>query len=110
LIWGKKIWGRKRHALVDTEGNLMQVKVTAASDSDLTGAKQLLEPLKDLFPRLKLLWGDSHYGGTLIAWVKEQLGCDIHVVHRLGTASDASAMESTPSKPGFQPLPRRWVV
>jgi len=74
----------------------------------------LLEPLKDLFPRLKLLWGDSHYGGTLIAWVKEQLGWDIHVVHRLGTASDASALESTSetpfSKPGFQPLPRRWVV
>jgi putative transposase len=110
LIWGKKIWGRKRHALVDTEGNLMQVKVTAASDSDLAGAKQLLSPLKDLFPRLKLLWGDSHYGGTLIAWVKEQLGCDVHVVHRLGTAADASPMESTSSKPGFQPLPRRWVV
>jgi len=88
----------------------MQVKVTAASESDLAGAKQLLWPLKDLFPRLKLLWGDSHYGGTLIAWVKEQLGYDIHVVHRLGTAADASAMESTSSKSGFQPLPRRWVV
>src|SRR6266576_3116605 len=32
---GKKIWGRKRHLLVDTEGNLMEIKVTAASDSDL---------------------------------------------------------------------------
>jgi len=37
----------------------MQVKVTAASESDLAGAKQLLSPLKALFPRLKLLWGDS---------------------------------------------------
>lgn len=92
----------------------MEVKVTSASESDLAGAKKLLGPLKDLFPCLKLLWGDSHYGGTLLEWVKEQLGCDIHVVHRLGTASDASAMESksetTSSKPGFQPLPRRWVV
>ncbi len=74
----------------------------------------MLSPLKALFPRLKLLWGDSHYGGTLIEWVKEQLGCDVHVVHRLGTALDASPMESksetTSSKPGFQPLPRRWVV
>ncbi len=64
----------------------MDVKVTAASDSDLAGAKKLLEPLKDLFPRLKLLWGDSHYGGTLIEWVKEHLGFDIEIVRRLGTA------------------------
>ena len=75
---------------------------------------QLLEPLKDHFPRLRLLWGDSHYGGKLRAWTKELLGWHIQVVHRLGTARDASTMESTSqmpsSKPGFQPLPRRWVV
>jgi putative transposase len=111
---GKKVWGRKRHALVDTEGNLMEVKVTAASDSDLAGGKKLLEWLKERFPRLKRLWGDSHYGGSLIAWVKEQLGWDIEVVRRLGTPSDVSGMEPTPAttfgKPGFLPLPRRWVV
>jgi transposase len=71
---GKKIWGRKRHILVDTQGNLMEVKVTAASDSDLKGAKKLLEPLVNLFPRMQLVWGDSHYRGTLIEWVKEHLG------------------------------------
>ena len=92
----------------------MEVKVTAASTSDLAGAKQLLEPLKELFPRLKLLWGDSHYGGTLIGWVKEHVGWDIQIVRRLGTALDVSLMEPKPakpsSKPGFLPLPRRWVV
>jgi putative transposase len=31
---GKRIWGRKRHALVDTQGHLMDVKVTAASASE----------------------------------------------------------------------------
>ncbi len=80
---GKKIWGRKRHALVDTQGNLLSVKVTAASDSDLAGAKQLLAPLKGLFPRLKLFWGESHYWGMLIEWVKEHLGCNIQIVRRL---------------------------
>ena len=111
---GKKIWGRKRHALVDTEGNLMHVKVTAASVSDLAGAKQLLAPLKGLFPRLKLFWGDSHYGGTLIEWIKEHLGCNIQIVRRLGTPLDASLIEPKPEKSsgkaGFQLLPRRWVV
>ena len=38
---GKKIWGRKRHAVVDTQGNLMEVKVTAASTSDLSGGKKV---------------------------------------------------------------------
>jgi hypothetical protein len=55
-----KMWGRKRHVLVDTEGNLMHVKVTGADDSDLAGGKQLLEPLHGRFPRLQLIWGDSH--------------------------------------------------
>jgi putative transposase len=111
---GKKVWGRKRHALVDVEGNLMGVKVTAASDSDLAGGKKLLEPMKERFPRMKLIWGDSHYGGSLISWVKEQLGWEVEVVQGLGTVPDAVTKPSEPekkgSKGGFKVLPRRWVV
>jgi hypothetical protein len=57
-IWAstwEKIWGRKRNVLVDTQGNLLAVKVNTASGSNLQGAKSMLEPVKDLFPRLKLL-------------------------------------------------------
>ena len=111
---GKLIWGRKRHALVDTQGNLMEVKVTAASASDLQGGKKLLEPLKSLFPRMKLLWGDSHYGGSLIQWLEDQLGWKVDVVHGLGTVPDTDAEPSEPgtkaSKGGFKVHPRRWVV
>lgn len=111
---GKLIWGRKRHALVDTQGNLMEVKVTAASTSDLKGARALLEPLKDIFPRMSLLWGDSHYGGTLIKWLDDQLGWKVEVVHGLGTVPDANTEQASPkgksSKGGFKVLPRRWVV
>src|SRR5579859_4470765 len=70
-IRGKKVWGRKRHALVDTQGNLLAVKVTGAEKSDHQGGRALLTPLKKLFPRMKLVWGDSHYGGTFLVWVKE---------------------------------------
>jgi len=108
---GKKVWGRKRHALVDVEGNLMGVKVTAASDSDLAGGKKLLEPMKNQFPRMALIWGDSHYRGTLIEWVKEQLGWDVEVVQGLGTVPDANTEPSEPKekapKGGFKVLPRR---
>jgi putative transposase len=111
---GKLIWGRKRNLLVDTQGNLMEVKVTAASDSDLSGGKKLLERLRGRFPRLSLIWGDSHYGGKLREWAKEQFGWDVQTVQHLGTASDASTTEPKPetksSKAGFQVLPRRWVV
>jgi putative transposase len=111
---GKKIWGRKRHALVDTEGNLMDVKVTGAADSDLAGGKTLFELLRGRFPRLMLIWGDSHYGGKLREWVKEQFGWDVQTVRRLGTASDTSMIEpkptTKPSTRGFVLEPRRWVV
>jgi putative transposase len=91
---GKKIWARKRHTLVDTQGNLMEVKATVASASDLAGGKKLLEPLRGRFPRLQLLWGDSRYGGKLREWVKEQFRWDVQTVRRLGTASDTSTIES----------------
>jgi len=93
------------------------VKVTAASSSDKQGAQGLLEPVKDLFSRLKLLWGDSHYGGTLIAWIEEHLGWRVQVVRGLITAKDSSPtreamaqQEQKCSGGGFQILPRRWVV
>ncbi len=54
-IRGKKIWGRKRHLLVDTQGNLLTIKVLAACGSDQAGAKTLLTPVKDAFPSIKLL-------------------------------------------------------
>jgi putative transposase len=111
---GKKIWGRKRHALVDTEGNLMEIKVTGAQASDLAGGIKLLELLLGRFPRLKLLWGDSRYGGKLREWVKEQFGWDVQTVRHLGTAFDTGTIEPEPkikdSKGGFVVQPRRWVV
>jgi putative transposase len=111
---GKKIWGRKRHALVDTQGNLMEIKVTGAEASDLAGGIKLLELLLGRFPRLQLLWGDSHYGGKLREWVKEHFGWDVQTVRRLGTAFDTGTIEPEPkikdSKGGFQVQPRRWVI
>ncbi len=103
--------------LVDSQGHLLTVKVTAASGSDLQGAKRMLEPVKDLFPRLKLLWGDSHYGGSLIEWVKENLGWTVQVVRGLIKAKDNSptgeamgGKEQKHSATSFPILPRRWVV
>jgi putative transposase len=67
--------GRKRHILVDTNGLLMQVLVHAADLQDHEGGKELLAPLKQRFPRLKLIWAESAYKqGDFVEWVKTMLG------------------------------------
>ncbi len=114
---GKRIWGRKRHVLVDSQGNLLDVKVTGAQRSDQEGAHSLLLPLKEKFPRLKLLWGDSHYAGKMITWLKVNLGWTMQPVRALTVpkrgvltpiGEEVDWDKLFPS--GFRPLPRRWVV
>jgi transposase len=114
---GKKTWGRKRHALVDTQGNLLAIKVLSAEGSDQQGGRVLLAPLKELFPRLKLIWGDSHYGGTFLVWVKELLGWVVQTIHALTVPKrgllvpEGEEVEwDTLFPKGFRPQPRRWVI
>ena len=98
---GKKITGRKRHALVDTLGLLMKVVVTAGSVQDRDGAKRLLEDLstaEDLIQRLELIWADGGYRGALVDWVEETFGWRLEIVKK------------PEDLVGFQVLPRRWVV
>jgi len=87
----RKSWGRKRHALVDSQGSLLAIKVTGADRSDQEGGRMLLEPLKEQFPRMKLLWGDSHYAGQMIIWVKIHLGWILQPVRALTMRQQRSA-------------------
>jgi transposase len=116
-IWGKKIWGRKRHVLVDTEGNLLEVKVTGAQRSDQQGAKQMLSPLLEEFPRMKLVWGESHDAGTFLKWLQEHLGWTLQPVRALTEPKrgvlvpEGEEVDWEKLFPkGFRPQPRRWVI
>jgi transposase len=60
---GKKVSGRKRHILVDTEGGLLKTRVQTADIHDRTGAPLLLTGLHAEFPNIALLWADSAYQG-----------------------------------------------
>src|SRR5215212_6009968 len=60
---GKKIKGRKRHLLVDTEGFVLKAKVHSANVMDWEGIKTLLRQADTQFPRLKHLWVDAGYRG-----------------------------------------------
>jgi hypothetical protein len=48
----KKVKGRKRHLLVDTEGLVLRAKVHSAKVMDYEGIKALLDHTKGGFPRL----------------------------------------------------------
>jgi hypothetical protein len=73
---GKKVKGRKRHLLVDTEGLVLKAKVHVANVVDSEGIKALLEHTKELFARLSHLWLDAGYRGEQKGkgWVEKVLG------------------------------------
>ena len=54
---GKKVKGRKRHLLVDTQGFVLKAKVHPANVMDRDGIKSLLERVRELFERLSLTCG-----------------------------------------------------
>ena len=61
---GKKVKGRKRHLLVDTQGLVLKAKVHPANVIDrFDGIKPLLERVRELFERLSHLWLDAGYNG-----------------------------------------------
>jgi putative transposase len=64
---GKKVKGRKRHLLVDTEALVLKANVHVANVVDSEGIKPLLERAKELFPRLSYL-----YGWTPVTGVKRR--------------------------------------
>ena len=95
----KKIKGRKRHLLVDTLGNLLEVVVSAANLNDREGAKALLTKVERLMAlRLLKIWVDKGYQGDLALWFANQWHIALEVI----------APEK--GQRGFVVQPRRWVV
>ncbi|RBY77070.1 IS5 family transposase [Blastococcus sp. TF02-09] len=99
---GKRVRGRKRHLLVDTNGLLLHRVVHAAGVQDRAGAKLLLTGVHAEHPQLGLVWVDGGYVNTvdrgLIGWAEHHEGIELVVVPRNADVK------------GFQVLPRRWVV
>jgi len=111
---GKKINGRKRHLLVDTNGLILDVLVHPANITDRQGAKLLLSPLKEVLPRLSLIWADSGYAGKLEEWVKNTLGWTLEIVKRpfegVRSVWVPQGVEPPEIPRGFVVVKRRWVV
>ena len=125
---GKKVKGRKRHILVDTEGLVLKAKVHSAKVLDQVGIKTLLRRADERFPRLSHLWLDAGYRGEDKGadWVEKTLGWSVDLVERARKpapeevlrawarewAKEGVALDWEKLMPpqGFQVLPRRSVV
>jgi len=60
---GKKIKGKKRHVLVDTQGLLLHAIVHAADIQDRDGGVLLIATVFSLHPFLRKLYADGGYAG-----------------------------------------------
>lgn len=118
---GKKVKGRRRHLLVDTQGLVLSVLVLAANISDPAGGKQLLGALPGRFSRLHHLFVDGGYKRTFQEWVTDTLGWTIEVVQHAyagirgfwlpeGQELTREQLAMLKGNRTFIVLPRRWVV
>lgn len=96
---GKKIKGRKRHIITDTEGLLVYAIVHAADVQDRDGAPDLLNAIRHRFPWLRHVFADGGYAGEKLRAALAKIGkWTMQIIKRSYAAK------------GFEILPRRWVV
>lgn len=105
----KRLAGRKRHILVDTNGLVLAVRVHRADLHDRDGGRRLLseEPRPEL-PRVGLVWADGAYTAEFCKWAELELGWRVEVPYHRNRQMWRYGLEEKPR--GFQVLPRRWVV
>lgn len=97
--WNKRVKGRKRHLLVDTEGWLLTVQVTAANHYDNQQLWSLIQAGLKRSSRFRHLWVDQGYRAGFIALLaRYRHGLSVEVVTR------------PKGHKGWLLLPRRWVV
>jgi putative transposase len=95
----KRIKGRKRHIVTDSQGFLLAGLVHGADVQDSHGAVPLLTRLAGSFPKLRHILADRVYRGQKLIDALAEIGrFTIEIVKR------------PPGVKGFQLLPRRWVV
>ncbi len=95
----KKVKGRKRHIVTDTEGSLLAVLVQTANTQDNHGAVPLLQIIGRMFPALRHIFADRVYQGPKLLAAIADLGTwTIEIVTRSQSVGT------------FKAEPQRWVV
>src|ERR1035437_8283141 len=97
---GKKIKGKKRHILVDTQGLLIHAVVHAADIQDRDGGVLIMATMFGMYPFLLKLYADGGYQRPVFrrAVTKIMTQVNVDIVRRSDRAK------------GFVVLPKRWVA
>jgi transposase len=92
---GKKVKGRKRQVMVDTDGRALVLQIQPASVQDRDGAVPVLKQSRRAFPFVTKAFADAGYAGERPA---------------MATIVDVEIVRKPPDQVGFAVHPRRWVV
>ncbi len=94
----KKIKGRKRHLVVDTQGNIVSNIVHVANIHDSKGAHLVMKNLKENIHGIQTIIGDGGYRGQLIEAAKMKYNYDLQISPKINATSIKKVS------------PKRWVI
>ncbi len=91
----RRVVGRKRHLITDTDGRVLLAAISPASLHDSHGGVALLRASRRPWPFLARCYADRAYTGE-----------------RVGTATSVAVtiVGAGPDQKGFAVHPRRWVI
>jgi putative transposase len=92
----KKIKGRKRHIVVDTQGHILHVEVHEANKHDTVGGCEVFAKASAKYPSLKGVCADAGYRKTMEEFVRDILKKTIEISERISN--------------GWAVLAKRWIV
>jgi putative transposase len=92
----KKVKGRKRHIVTDTQGHILQVTVHAANTHDTVAGCKVFEKAVKKYPSLLGVCADAGYRKTMEIFVINVLKKSIEISKRIVKQ--------------WSLLPKRWVV
>jgi putative transposase len=93
----KKVKGRKRHIVTDTQGHLLAVNVHAANLHDTTSGGEVFGRCLVTYPTVQGVCADAGYRKTFELMVQEVYKKTVEIVKRLKEVKWAI-------------IPKRWVV
>ena len=91
----KRVMGRKRHALADTDGRALLLVPHPASVQDRDGAGPVLKASRRSFPFIERVFADAGYASERVS---------------AATRIAVEIVRKQPDQVGFTVHPRRWVV
>jgi transposase len=95
---GKKIKGRKRHIVTDTQGNLVGLVVHEASIQDRDGAPCVLASIRSRYPWLRHIFADGGYAGEKLRTALKRIGeWTIEIINRSAAVVDWRRISRLPS-------------